>query len=221
LSLSPNEDAIPQREENTRLQAQNRQLKLTVERLKRLVYVDGLTGLANRRYFETALDSEIRRACRSRTALTLVLCDIDHFKRFNDTFGHQYGDLVLMRVARVVGLQCRRAGDVAARYGGEEFALLFPAVTWAETIALAERLRGSVAALPTRATEADGLGRVTVSIGATTFHAAEPCPAAAVVRAADAALYDAKRSGRNRVEYRAVTARPGRGIDANEGLECG
>jgi diguanylate cyclase (GGDEF)-like protein len=179
------------------LQAQNLQLRLKVERLTRLVYLDGLTGLANRRYFETALDLEIRRACRNGSSLTLVLCDIDHFKRFNDALGHEYGDTVLARVAHVVALHCRRAGDVAARYGGEEFALLFPGLTWQETVALAERLRRSVAALPTRATPSSGLGSVTISIGVTTFHAAEPRPRADVLRAADMALYEAKRGGRN------------------------
>jgi diguanylate cyclase (GGDEF)-like protein len=204
LSVLPEGSGSTSSQRELELKARNRRLQLKVERLTRLVYLDSLTGLANRRYFETALDLEIRRACRNGSSLTLLLCDVDHFKRFNDAFGHQHGDFVLARVARLAASYCRRAGDVAARYGGEEFALLFPAATWYETSALAERLRGSVAALRIKAAQAPGLGPVTISIGATTFHSAEPRSATEIVRAADAALYDAKREGRNRIKYRAT-----------------
>jgi diguanylate cyclase len=201
-------------ERNRLLERQNRDLKLKVERLARLVYLDALTGLANRRYFDTALDAEIRRASRAGTWMALVLCDIDHFKRFNDAFGHQIGDAVLVRVGQMLWQYCRRAGDLAARYGGEEFALVLPGMDGSETIAVAERLRQGVAALSIGGLGSPDRERITISIGVTAFRGGLPCPAAGVLRAADMALYQAKRAGRNRTEYRAVKPRrPGRGRD--------
>jgi diguanylate cyclase (GGDEF)-like protein len=189
---------------NRFLEQQNRQLKLTVRRLSRLVFVDGLTGLANRRYFEMALDTEIRRASRARTPLTVVICDVDHFKQYNDTFGHQCGDVVLVKLSEAIRRFCRRAGDVAARYGGEEFALLFPGVGSWETIAVAQRLRRSVAALEIQHGACAKLKHITISVGVTTFRSASPCSASDVVQAADRALYRAKEAGRNRAKYQAI-----------------
>lgn len=191
-------------ERNLELTEENRELKIKVKRLTHLVYIDTQTGLTNRRYFEIALDAEIRRAVRNGTALTLLICDLDHFKRINDEFGHQYGDAVLARVAGAIAQRCRRAGDVAARYGGEEFALILPAVDWSEMILTVEGLRKSVAALAFERLGRAGHGPVTMSIGVTTFHDSKVCPAADVLYAADTALYEAKRSGRNRAKYRAV-----------------
>jgi diguanylate cyclase len=185
------------------LERQNQQLKLTVQRLTQLVYVDGLTGLANRRYLDIALDSEIRRASRTGAPVTLALCDVDHFKRFNDIFGHQCGDAVLQKVGETICRHCRRAGDVAARYGGEEFALLLPGVDSSETVAIAERLRGSVAKLSIRRGSGEP-ERVTISVGVTTLRSAAPCSAADVIRAADTALYRAKQAGRNRTKYQPI-----------------
>jgi diguanylate cyclase len=188
--------------ERTRaLEQQNLRLQLTVRHLKRLAYVDGLTGLGNRRFFDQTLSLEIRRACRSATPLALILCDVDHFKRFNDCFGHQYGDAVLCLVSEILCLGCRRAGDAAARYGGEEFALLLPGLGPAESLTVAERLRHAVERLPLQRGAVPG---VTVSFGVTSFHSATPCSPSDVFGAADAALYQAKNSGRNCTKYQAI-----------------
>jgi diguanylate cyclase len=204
------QDAVAER--NRRLERQNRELKLTVQRLSKLVYVDGLTGLANRRYLDSALEAELRRVSRTRTRVTLMFCDIDHFKRINDDFGHQCGDAVLRKVGETISRHCRRAGDVAARYGGDEFALLLPSVDSAETIAIAERLRRSVAAISIPRRAAYEGEHVTISIGVTTFRSTVLCPPSAVVRAADTALYRAKQAGRDRTKYQAIElARNGRG----------
>jgi diguanylate cyclase len=194
------------------LERQNRELKLKVQWLSKLAYLDGLTGLANRRYLDNALDAELRRVSRTGAPITFMLCDIDHFKRINDDFGHQCGDAVLRKVGETICRHCRRAGDVAARYGGEEFALLLPSVDSAETIAIAERLRRSVAAISIRRRAGDAAERVTISIGVTTFRSTSPCEASVVIRAADTALHRAKQAGRNRTKYEAIAPRQnGRG----------
>lgn len=199
-------DALVQR--NRVLEHQNQQLKLIVGRLSRLVYLDSLTGLANRRYLDMTLDMELRRASRTGAPVTLALCDIDHFKRFNDKFGHQCGDAVLKRVAETICQQCRRAGDVAARYGGEEFALLLPGVASAETVVIAEMLRRGIAQLSVRRGSHE-LQRVTISIGITTHRSSEPCAAADVLHAADTALYRAKQAGRNCTKYEPIRPHSG------------
>jgi diguanylate cyclase (GGDEF)-like protein len=193
---------------NRVLEHQNRQLQLIVARLSHLAYLDGLTGLANRRYLDMTLDMELRRASRTGAPVTLAICDIDHFKRFNDKFGHQCGDAVLKSVAETICRQCRRAGDVAARYGGEEFALLLPGVASAETVVIAEMLRRGIARLSIRRGSVE-LERVTISIGLTTYRSGEPCTPADVLRAADTALYRAKHAGRNRTKYEPIRARSG------------
>jgi diguanylate cyclase len=133
-----------------------------------------------------------------------MLCDVDHFKRYNDEFGHQCGDAVLRALGEMLSKYCRRAGDIAARYGGEEFALLLPGIDSAETIGIAERLRRSVAGISIRHPKLDEPEYITISIGVTTFRSPEPCTAADVIRAADLALYRAKDAGRNRTKYEAT-----------------
>jgi diguanylate cyclase (GGDEF)-like protein len=191
-------------ERNRQLERQNRQLRLSVMRLSRLVRTDGLTGLANRRHLDEVLDAEIRRACRAAAPVALLLCDVDLFKRYNDTFGHVAGDAVLVELGDVLSGYCRRAGDVAARYGGEEFALLLPGTGPADAIAVGERLRRRVADLSIRVGEPVRLSCVTVSVGVAALHSVTPCPPADLIRAADAALYRAKKAGRNRTEFETV-----------------
>jgi diguanylate cyclase (GGDEF)-like protein len=157
--------------------------------VRRLASVDALTGLANRRVFEEALEREVARALRSGDALSLVVLDLDHFKDVNDTHGHHSGDEVLRAVAS--GLRAAsRAEDLPARYGGEEFVVLLPRCGPQEAVAVAERMREAVAREP-------GPVPVTVSAGVASYpvHAiAGP----ALVQAADEALYEAKRGGRDR-----------------------
>ncbi|HEX2058785.1 MAG TPA: sensor domain-containing diguanylate cyclase [Actinomycetota bacterium] len=161
-----------------------------LDEIRRMADTDGLTGIANRRFFETALDREISRAKRSGEQLTLVMLDIDHFKQLNDTHGHQVGDQILQEVGSVLSRACRDF-DVPARYGGEEFAVLLPGCSTQESFSAAGRLRKVIS-------EMEGAVPVTASAGVATFplHAAD---AAALVKAADEALYESKRLGRDRV----------------------
>jgi diguanylate cyclase (GGDEF) domain len=117
------------------------------ERLSELSFTDALTGIPNRRRFDEALDAEWKRAVRFGHPLSLVLADIDFFKRYNDTLGHPAGDRCIVEVARVLTTNARRAGDLAARFGGEEFALLLPATGGADAALVAERTRAALEAL--------------------------------------------------------------------------
>ncbi len=161
-----------------------------VARIQRQSLTDGLTGLPNRRAFDTELERRLAEARRSGREMALCLLDIDHFKGFNDTFGHRAGDAALAGVAELLRASCRLA-DIPARYGGEEMALILPDTPLTGAVDVAERLRGAIAAgrLAPR--------QVTVSIGVATSTGGHS--AATLIEAADRALYEAKRAGRNRV----------------------
>lgn len=186
------------------LTAERAAVRATAE-LRRQVMVDGLTGLGNRRQFDTHLTEEHRRFVRHGTALALVLIDADHFKRYNDRYGHIEGDRCLRSIAGCVGQFAKRPGDLAARFGGEEFALVLPGTDLVGAAALAEQLRAAVRDLAL--VHADGAeGRVTVSLGVAAWpgplgqaELAELATADALLRAADAALYRAKAAGRDTV----------------------
>jgi diguanylate cyclase (GGDEF)-like protein len=168
--------------------------------LRQLAFVDGLTGLANRRLFNLTLESETRRARRTGTSLALILCDLDYFKRVNDNLGHQAGDEVLRVLGRVLVKACRRAGDRAARFGGEEFALILPGVSALAAPGIARQLCGEIAATPIRLSQSAAGTRVTASLGVSAVER-EACEPSTLIGAADAALLTAKRSGRNCVRY--------------------
>lgn len=161
-----------------------------VERLRQSASTDGLTGIANRRNFDVTLDRYLARAVGTLEPVSLVLLDIDPFKRLNDEHGHQVGDDVLQQVAALL-VEHARLIDVPARYGGEEFAVVLPECDQAEALVVADRLRSAIAAAP-------GMTPVTVSAGVATFpqHAAT---GEGLIRAADEALYIAKGAGRDRV----------------------
>ena len=170
--------------------------------LKALAESDGLTGLANRRLFEETLEREYDRARRAGAPFAVIMCDVDHFKKFNDRYGHVSGDDCLRRVAGAIAESARRPTDLAARYGGEEFALVLPDTDLEGACAVAEKIRAAVAGL--RLAHADSPpGHVTVSLG---VYSARPLrgggDALAWVEAADALLYEAKASGRNRLAAR-------------------
>jgi diguanylate cyclase (GGDEF)-like protein len=173
-----------------------------------LAFIDGLTGIDNRRAFDEAIEREWRRTMRTGSPLSLLLFDADHFKRFNDTYGHLVGDDCLREIARSIRSKVNRPGDEVARYGGEEFAVLLPETSADAAEKLAEAICRQVAGLriPHSANEARGL--VTISGGVATAVAAIggmlKMPEG-LVRAADAALYKAKNQGRNRI----ATAPPG------------
>jgi diguanylate cyclase (GGDEF)-like protein len=168
-------------------------------RLERLSALDPLTGVANRRRFDAALEVEWRRASRTGEPLSLILADLDFFKPFNDTNGHLAGDESLRQVARYLSRTLGRAGDLVARYGGEEFVALLPAMTAGDAAALAERLRAGVEALalPHNASAVSRV--VTLSAGVATTVPSDEGSAETLLAAADAALYRAKGEGRNRV----------------------
>lgn len=172
------------------LEEANAHLATAIETLHRMSTQDGLTGIANRRLLDETLELETRRAARSGLVLSLLMIDIDHFKRFNDEHGHQAGDDILRSVAQTIHGCERRAADLAARYGGEEFVLLLPETDAPQAHRIAEALRQSIAET----------GPVTVSIGVAscTFHP-DDLSAAQLIRRGDEALHEAKRLGRNRV----------------------
>jgi diguanylate cyclase (GGDEF)-like protein len=167
-------------------------------RYERLAFTDALTGIANRRRFDETLAVEWARAARGGMALTVLMMDVDHFKLYNDTYGHPAGDLCLQHIANTIRESTRRASDLCARYGGEEFVALLPGLDLAGGTRVAEALRANVAE---RNIEHSGssLGRVSISIGVATLVPTFDGKCEALVLAADAALYEAKRAGRNRV----------------------
>ena len=164
------------------------------EELERLSRTDGLTGLPNRRHLMETLEKEVRRAKRNERPFSLLMVDVDHFKRYNDTFGHLAGDEVLMRLAHVLSAAIRTA-DYAARYGGEEFTVVLPETSLDRALEVAERIRAKI---EEQAFGADGAGRITLSIGMAE-HPADGATVERVISAADSALYAAKEHGRNRV----------------------
>lgn len=159
---------------------------------------DGLTGIGNRRAFDAALATEWARALREPAPLSLLMVDVDWFKRFNDRYGHPAGDDCLRRVAATLRSAMRDPPDFAGRFGGEEFVLLLPGIDQAGAEAAAERLRCRIVGLAIPH-EASPFEVVTVSIGAATLHPNRDGEPAALIELADRSLYDAKRRGRNRV----------------------
>lgn len=180
------------------VQERTEQLEEANRKLEEFSFLDALTDVANRRQFEQILDLEWRRAVRSGAPLSLLLADIDHFKAFNDNHGHQAGDRCLRDVATLLDSIVQRAGDQVARYGGEEFAAMLPETDAEGAEKIAERMRRAVESLET------GGGRVTISVGVATTLAREKTSPESLVAAADAALYDAKRAGRNTIRARTL-----------------
>jgi diguanylate cyclase (GGDEF)-like protein len=161
-------------------------------RLEELATTDGLTGLRNRRKFDLEMDAEWRRAIRHSRPVALLLIDADHFKIFNDSFGHQSGDQALIAIAGCIAASAKRAGDCAARYGGEEFAVLLPGATEQDALEVAETIRRKVELVP-----ADP-AMLTVSIGVASVRPLVTMEWTKLIEAADKALYAAKADGRNR-----------------------
>ena len=163
--------------------------------LERLATTDPLTGLGNRRRFDEHVETEIARAARSGEPLSLLLCDVDHFKRYNDRYGHQLGDACLTQVARALDGVIRRPADLAARYGGEEFALVLPGTSREGALSMAERARAAVRDLAIPHEASEGRGCVTMSVGAASVTGA--WTSVELIALADRALYEAKAAGRD------------------------
>jgi diguanylate cyclase (GGDEF)-like protein len=174
-------------------------LETANQRLKRLVAVDALTGIANRRHFDRALERELRRTRREQQPLSLIFLDLDEFKRFNDTYGHARGDDVLRSVAQTLDETFRRGGDFVARYGGEEFAVVLPGVDGRRAALYAERLRRRIWRLSIPYGASPMTDRVTISGGVATIAAGSIASADQVLVVADRALYRAKCLGKNRI----------------------
>lgn len=170
--------------------------------LQNMSYLDGLTGIANRRKFDEYLEAEWGRAIRDRTAISLILGDIDSFKGFNDSYGHLKGDECIKTVAAVLKQSVKRPADLVARYGGEEFAVILPATDSDGALKVAENMRKDIEVLQIENIQALPYRCLTISLGVATFYPGVGSVPAEIVGAADKALYQAKREGRNRVvEY--------------------
>lgn len=173
------------------------ELRKNLDNVKREAMTDGLTGIANRKAFDKAISDQIEDATTNGTPLCLLMIDIDFFKKFNDTYGHQIGDQVLRLVARAL-VDNVKGRDMAARYGGEEFAILLPETPASAGVKVADMLRKAVESKEViNKTNNENLGRITLSIGVSEYHKDEGI--SAFIERADAALYQSKKSGRNRV----------------------
>lgn len=175
-----------------------RKLDSANQELKRLTSLDGLTGIPNRRHFDEVLAREWRRAMRQGEELSILMCDIDFFKNFNDTFGHQKGDECLRQVANALADSLDRGGDLLARYGGEEFIAVLPGTTLEGASFIAAQMRQSICQLNISHPETP-FGKVTASFGVASAVAMPETDPLKIVGAADTAMYKAKKSGRNRV----------------------
>jgi diguanylate cyclase (GGDEF)-like protein len=180
-----------------RIKALQEELTHANEALLKASQTDGLTALDNRRHIEERLTEMFGHAARLNEPLACVMCDVDHFKSVNDTYGHQAGDAVLQQLAEILRMSAREI-DRVGRYGGEEFIVLLPAANLDDAVAFAERVRREVEAR--EFTYADGTLRRTVSAGAAAWPHPEIRHQESLVKAADDALYAAKANGRNRVE---------------------
>jgi diguanylate cyclase (GGDEF)-like protein len=161
--------------------------------------IDGLTGLANRRQFDEIIGREWRRAMREQRSLSLLMLDIDHFKAYNDNYGHQEGDDCLKKVAAVIAESAKRPYDLAARYGGEEFMAVLPDTDLQRAVEIAEKLRIAVELLGVPHAYSSAANVVTISVGAASLVPERGLDPSHVIKLVDTALYAAKRDGRNRV----------------------
>ena len=175
-------------------------LKRARDTLQMLAATDGLTALANRRRFDETLGSECRRSARTQSELGLIMLDIDHFKAYNDAYGHVAGDECLRKVAGTIAGALRRVPDLAARYGGEEFACILPETGREGTLAVAMRIQADIRALAIIHETSPVQPTLTCSMGITSVRCSGSTVPEDVVRLSDAALYEAKRRGRDRIE---------------------
>ena len=172
-------------------------LRQQTEEMRLFSNTDGLTGIANRRRFGEYIEGELRRAHRTERSLSLILFDIDHFKRFNDTYGHPAGDHCLKSIAETAGACLRRPADLIARYGGEEFAVILPETGSAGALALAEEIRQAAERMELRGDDNSPSRNVTLSLGIACWEPGDETTLSRLIAKADLALYRAKAGGRN------------------------
>lgn len=180
------------------LEELQQQLEETNEQLRLLSSMDGLTGLLNRRRFDEILEEDWQRGLRDHTTLSLLMVDIDHFKAYNDTYGHIEGDTCLKKVAQGLASSLQRHVDKVARYGGEEFTVILPGTDDEGAMQVAERMKEAIARLAVEHCGSDTCETVTISIGVSTVLPTGELKPTQLVDAADKALYQAKEAGRNR-----------------------
>ncbi len=192
--------AMRLKEEMERRKAREHQLAQANTQLERLAASDGLTGLANRRQFDLTLENEWKRALRVETSLALILLDVDFFKPYNDTYGHQHGDECLKRIAGIFLLNIRRTEDLAARYGGEEFALILPNTNLTGAMHVAEQIRAGVQGMGLPHSASIVAPCITASLGVAAMIPTLDSAATELLSLADQALYHAKQTGRNCVQ---------------------
>ena len=176
-----------------------RQLEQVNQELEELAIIDGLTKIANRRKFDEYIAAEWQRLAREKISLSLILCDIDYFKLYNDTYGHQAGDRCLQQVAQAISKAIKRSADLVARYGGEEFAVILPHTTVEGAEYLAQQIRLQVKALQLPHINSPVDIYLTLSLGVAGCIPERDSSPDALIAAADASLYQAKELGRNRV----------------------
>ncbi|MFN3587556.1 MAG: diguanylate cyclase domain-containing protein [Moraxellaceae bacterium] len=177
---------------------ESKEVRRLNEELRQMASHDSLTGLANRRHFDERFSGEWERACRQQSTLALLIVDVDHFKSYNDHYGHPEGDDCLAQVARAISRTLRRPGDLAARYGGEEFVILLPDTDLHGAIDVAERLLAAVDGLALPHANSSVADQVTVSIGLSIMKPVPSVNRQILLSDADTALYRAKRAGRHR-----------------------
>jgi len=173
------------------------ELAIANEVLNEFARTDGLTGVFNRRQFNEVLDAEIGRCKRSGESLSLLMCDVDHFKIYNNIYGHVAGDYCLVEIAATINNYFTRASDFVARYGGEEFAVILPGTNAHQASALANALVREIQDKQMLFESTLSQGIVTISVGVSTFQDDTLVDAASIIEASDAALYHAKKAGRN------------------------
>ncbi len=174
-------------------------LKNTHDSLLQIAVTDGLTDLSNRRYFDEVLQIETNHLARLQQPLSLILLDVDHFKKFNDQYGHVQGDYCLQQIAQVIKNCLPRDIDIAARYGGEEFACILPNMAQDSARTVAEGIRNAVEMLHIPHQASETTDHVTISLGGVTVFCTATTLPNAILKSADAQLYHAKRKGRNQV----------------------
>ena len=176
-------------------------LKRKYELLEKYAFIDGLTEIANRRRFDEVMMIEWNRSLRSSIPLSLIMLDIDHFKFYNDTYGHGKGDDCLKKVALTMKRSLRRASDFVARYGGEEFAVVLPSATSREAVEVAGQIQASIAALAIEHSSSPVEPMVTLSMGIATITPHADGEIDLLIKEADRQLYEAKASGRNAIKF--------------------
>ncbi len=187
-------------------------LQLANEELQRLATLDGLTQVANRRRFDEYMNKVWQILVRERLPLSLLMCDVDFFKRYNDSKGHQAGDECLQQLAQAMKFAVKRPADLVARYGGEEFAVILPNTNAEGALTVAQEIRAAVSALGLVHPQSPISNYITLSVGVScTIPTLESCPET-LISAADQALYQAKEAGRDRAVFRGMTSAESWGV---------